>query len=200
MHDGHTLHQIRQLAYITWPRVGHKSADGRRIEAHRAPLGIFQPSDQFIEKERNILATLAQRGHFNRKHIQPIVQILTKRTFVDHFFQIAVSRSQNAHIGLYRARTAHPFEALLLQHAQQFDLHGQRHITDFVEEQRTTLSELKAPDTSRNRTGECALFMAEQLTFQQVGRNRTTIDGHKRFACTAGVGMQIARHHFFAST
>ena len=81
---------------------------------------------------------------------------------------------------------------------QQLDLHRQRHVADFVEEQRTAIGQFETPGTAGDRTGEGALLVAEQFAFQQLCRDRPAVDWHEWRVATLGVVMQITRNHFLA--
>jgi hypothetical protein len=54
----------------------------------------------------------------------------------------------------------------LLKHAQQLHLHRQAHVADLVEEQRAAFGELEAALACRDRAGERAFFVTEELRFQ----------------------------------
>src|SRR3546814_20210702 len=47
-------------------------------------------------------------------------------------------------------------------------------------------------------SGEGALFMAEQLAFQQLGGNRPAVDRHERLVAARRMLMDRAGHHFLA--
>jgi hypothetical protein len=55
---------------------------------------------------------------------------------------------------------------LVFQHAQQLHLNPFRHITDFVEEQRTAVRILKAALSQFVSSCECTRFVTEQLVLQ----------------------------------
>ena len=80
---------------------------------------------------------------------------------------------------------ADAFEFLFLQHAQQFHLHIQPHVTDLIEKQRASLGLFEAATAHGLRAGKCATFMTKQLTFQQLFGNGCGIDGNKRTVGTA---------------
>jgi hypothetical protein len=81
---------------------------------------------------------------------------------------------------------------------QQLDLHRQRHVADFVEEQGAAVGQFETPGTAGDRTGKGALLVAEQFAFQQLGRDRPAVDRHERRLAALGVVMQVARNHFLA--
>ena len=54
-------------------------------------------------QERNIIHSLAQRNDLNRENVQPVIQILSKPSGGDGFFQVAIGCGNNPHIGMARA-------------------------------------------------------------------------------------------------
>ena len=93
---------------------------------------------------------------------------------------------------------ADALETALLQHAQQLDLHLQRHVADLVQEQRAAFGKLEAADAGRQCAGKCAFFMAEQLAFQKIRGNGAAIHRHERMSRPARQLVNVARHHFLA--
>ena len=77
-------------------------------------------------------------------------------------------------------RLAHRADGLLLDHAQQLDLHVQRQVGDLVEEQRAALGGLEQARLVGDGAGEAALLVAEELALHQLGRNRAAVDRHER--------------------
>ena len=107
-------------------------------------------------------------------------------------------RGNDAYIRFNGFITAYPLEGMLLQNTQNFHLHIQWHVANFIQEQRAAFGHFKTARTAVNGSGKGALFMAEQFTFQQFSRNSATVNRHKRFITTMGMVMQIARNDFFA--
>ena len=58
-----------------------------------------------------------------------------------------------------------------MQSPEQASLGLHRHVPDLVEEQRATGRLLELADMPRDRAGERAFFVAEQLTFDQISRD-----------------------------
>ena len=52
-------------------------------------------------------------------------------------------RRDNPHVYWYRPRGPQGSHLFFLEHAQQFDLQGERHITDLIQEQDTLMRALK---------------------------------------------------------
>ena len=99
--------------------------------------------EEMVDQQRNVFATLAQSWHADRDNAEAIVKILAKRVFGHLPIEVPVGRGNHAHIDGNLAGTADRAHGALLQHAQQFDLHRERHLTDFVEKDRAAIGDLK---------------------------------------------------------
>ena len=75
---------------------------------------------------------------------------------------------------------------------------ARRHLADLVEHDRAALGELELADACRAGAGERAALVAEQLAFEQVGRQRRAVDLHERLGPPRRPPVQLARDHFLA--
>ena len=71
-----------------------------------------------------------------------------------------------------RLLAAHPLEGLLLQDAQHLGLGLEAHVADLVEEERAAVGQLELAAPPRDRAGEGAALVAEQLGLDQLLRDR----------------------------
>ena len=69
-----------------------------------------------------------------------------KRPAADFLRQPGVGRREDADVHVARARRADALELAGLEHAQQLRLQVERHVGDFVQEQRAAVGELEAAD------------------------------------------------------
>src|SRR6516162_1067834 len=83
-------------------------------------------------------------------------------------------------IDAMRPATSQTLELLLLQNPQQFRLQTQRHISDFVQEQSSSIGHFEAANLLRHSPSESTLLVSEEFAFQQVKRNGGAIQLHKR--------------------
>ena len=112
--------------------------------------------------------------------------------------EILVGGADDAHVDLDRAMPADPLDHLILQEAQQLDLHRQRQVADFVEEQRAAIGALDLADGLLHRAGEGALLMAEQLAFQQGLGDRRAIDRDEGLLGARAQAVDRLRQHLLA--
>jgi hypothetical protein len=79
-------------------------------------------------------------------------------------------------IDLFLALAADRIKGPVIEDRQQFDLQRQGHIANLGEKDRPFVGQFEHPGFIAHRPGEGTLDMAEQLRFQQVRRQGTTID------------------------
>ena len=104
----------------------------------------------------------------------------------------------HAHVDADQLAAADTEELALGQHAQQSRLQRQRHVADLVEEQGATVGLLEAAEVAPLRAGERAGLVAEQLAFEQLGRDRRGVEGDKRFGGARRLAVQGPRDQFLA--
>ena len=75
-----------------------------------------------------------RRRHLDRKHVQPVVEVLPELAFPDQLFQVPIRRRDDADIDLDRLLAPQPLDLLLLQDAQQLGLDLGRQLADFIQE------------------------------------------------------------------
>ena len=85
----------------------------------------------------------------------------------------AASRSwlvaaRSAHVDADRLVAADALELLLLQRAQELRLRLERHVADLVEEERAAVGGLELALAARDRAGERAALVAEELALDQL--------------------------------
>ena len=71
--------------------------------------------EKMLAQQEHIIAALAQRRYKNGKHIEAVIDILTKRRAGNGLLQVAIRGGQEAHIHFDRRGTSEAFEFALLQ-------------------------------------------------------------------------------------
>ena len=84
--------------------------------------------------------------------------------------QVAVRGRDDPHVDRDRLAAAERPHRALLQHPQQLDLQGGRHVPDFVEQQRAAVGLLEQALVIGDGVGEGALHVAEQFRLEQAPR------------------------------
>jgi hypothetical protein len=96
-----------------------------------------------------------------------------------------------------RPATPYTLELLLLKHSKQLRLQGQRHISDFVQKQSSTIGHFKAANFLRNGARKRALFVAEELAFQEIKGNRRAVELYERVSASRAQVVNRAGYQFF---
>src|SRR3546814_7805817 len=86
----------------------------------------------------------------------------------------------------------------LFEHAEQFDLHVETHVADFVEKERAALARFEMADAAGMGAGEAALFMPEEFGFDEFAGNRAAVDRGKGLARTDAFVVDRAGDQFLA--
>ena len=141
---------------------------------YRFDVAVHAPSElayKMPDQQRDIFFSFTQRGQHDREDTQAIVQITTKLVLSNSLGQITVGGRHQAHIHLNSAIAAQALKFLILQYAEQLGLQLKRNLANFVVKQSSTLGKFQTADLMADGSRESSLFVSEELTFQQAGRN-----------------------------
>ena len=155
---------------------------GIRVAKEKAPCLLGDVGDRFlilfrvffqeiVDQERNIPPSLSQRRKMDGNHIEPVVEVLSKRSFLmasSRFRWVAVMTRTSAFRGEVRS---HPLEFLLLKDSQKLNLNSRGEIADLIKKDGSTLRLFESTDSSLDCPCEGALFMAEEFALEQGLRN-----------------------------
>src|SRR5205814_812212 len=95
-------------------------------------------------------------------------QVVAEQSLGDAARQVLVRGRQDADIQLLRLSGPNRKDLVVLQHAQQLDLHTERHLGYLVEEDRAAVCQGKQAGPRLAGTGERSLDVAKQLALDQV--------------------------------
>ena len=127
-----------------------------------------------------------KRRQLDAHDLEPVVEVLAERARGDRLVQVAVGGRDQPDVDLDRLVRADPDDLAALQHAQQLDLGGQRHVADLVEEQRAAVGVLEPALAVAVGAGERPLDVAEELALQDVLAERGAVQGDERLVLAAG--------------
>ena len=116
----------------------------------------------------------------------------------DFGVEIGVGRRDQPDVDLARLGRSEPLELAGLDHAQQLGLLAERHVGDFVEEERAAVGELEAADAIDLRVGERALHVAEELRLEDALGHAAGVDRHHRTVGARRHGVQRLRDQALA--
>ena len=175
-------------------RVGGDGLDGQAA----APGDVLQ---QRLGQRLDVARALAQRRQADRQHVQPPVEVGAEAAVGDHRAEVAAGRGDDANVDALHRVAADRFDLLLLQHAQQLGLQGERHVADLVEEQRAAVGEPElAVAAAPLGAGIGAGGDAEELGFEQRVGNGGDVDADERPRRARAGGMDAVRQQLLAGT
>ena len=147
------------------------------------------PPQKMIGQGGNILSSGPERRDSQAQNIEPIIQVLTKRTAGDAIEQVEFGRGHNTHIGLDDAVASDAFEDLLLDDPQQLGLLVQRNIVDIVQVNGPAVRELEPAGAILIRTREGSFLVSVQFALNQ-GRWQQRA-AHFYVRCFVAVGLPV---------
>src|SRR5262245_33571980 len=105
------LHNILQLANITWKCVCHQLCNGR--VAHLLSTAV----QHVFNEQRHVFHSTAQRWNLNWKYIQSIVKVFTKIASTNQWYQLAVCRRDHSQVELAHDHVAKPAQLPILEYS-----------------------------------------------------------------------------------
>ena len=196
-HDG-TLDRVGELAHVTRPAVALQPRQrlGREAREGLAVLGRAL-AQEVLRQHRDVLGALAERRHAHGHDVEPIEQIVAELPLAHGAREVAVGRGDQADVDLVRL-AAEAFDLPVLQHAQELDLHVRRNLADLVEKERAAVGQREAPLVTRDRAGERAAFVAEQLRLEDRLGDRRAVHRDERLPGARAQLMHGARAELLA--
>ena len=147
--------------------------------------------------QRNVHLAFGEAGHLYREHIDAVEQVRPEGALVDPRLNVLVGGADKPEIHLDLVIASDPLYRPVFQNAQKLRLKRQRHVADLVEKKGAATGKLDTALARLVGAGEGAFFMAEDLGFEKLGRDRRAIDRHQP-AATPGGGVDGACHQLLS--
>ena len=154
--------------------------------------------EKALRERQDVAGAFAQRRNAQGEDGEAVVEVLAKAPGGDFRGQVAVGGGEDAHVEGNRFAAAEALDFLFLQHAQELGLQRERHLGDFVEQQRAVLRLLELAGLGGARAGEGAFLVAEEGGFEQVLGDGGAVDGHERPVVPRGVAVNESGIDFLA--
>ncbi|SPD66943.1 protein of unknown function (plasmid) [Cupriavidus taiwanensis] len=180
---GQARHHIAQFAHIALVVARHQVMHDLRHHQRQARPGSGQAfCKEMPHQQRDILATLGQRGRAHGPLGNAEVQVAAKPAGLHLGLEVAIGRARQPEIRLAPGILAHALVHALLDHAQQACLQRKLELSHFIQEQRTAIGHRHRTIACRDGVGEGAPGMAEQFAARQLRAERGAIHHHERRA------------------
>jgi hypothetical protein len=152
-----------------------------------------------IDQQRDIVASLSQRRDDHVNHVDAIKEVFAKLALRNQLFQIAARRGDDADVAdLGAILRADLLDFSGFEESQQQALHPRRHLSDFVEENRTAIGNFQLSGLVTVGARKAATDVAEQFRFEQRFRNASAVHRHERQMGARTRRVNQAGHHLFA--
>ena len=194
------LEHILQFAHVTREGVTAHGLQRLGMQLWRAGLiGLRDALQQRCGQGRYIAFALAQARHPQFDDIDSKKQVFAKAPAAHFLCQGLVRCGQESDIGSDFLVGAHRSHALFLNGAQEFDLHGQGQVGDFVQKQGPALRGREQAQLVATRAGKTAFQVPEEFALDQLGGDRSAVDGDERARRAGSAAVDTARDDFLAA-
>ena len=112
--------------------------------------------------------------------------------FGDLFLEVLVGGGEHADVRLERLIATDAAELAFLQHAQELALHGQRHVADFIEEERAAVALLEAADALATAPVKAPFSWPKSSLSRRLSGMAVTLMATNSF-CVRGLNLWMAR-------
>ena len=130
-----------------------------------------------LHQQGNVFQALAERRDANLDGAQAVKKIFAEASGQNFGAQVAIGGGDQADVDLFYFGRADALDFAILNHAQQFGLHGQRGFADLVEKNRAAVGVFEQARAGVGGAGEGAAHVAEELAFEQgVDQRRAVAD------------------------
>ena len=197
--DHGALQRVAQLAHVSRPGVVLEQLHDRFAGgADGARMLAVHVLDQDFHQGRNVFLVLAQGWHVDAENVQPVVKIVAQLPFGDRLFGNLIGCGHHPHVDRSFDLAAEPAQPVVFEDPQQLGLGGDRHLADFIQQQRAALGQLEAAGAALQSAGERAFLVAKNFAFHQRVRNRGAVDGNERLGGARAEFVNGSRQQFLA--
>ncbi|KAF5032439.1 hypothetical protein DSECCO2_617260 [anaerobic digester metagenome] len=191
---------VDQFADVAGPVVGAKPGQGGFLDAPEGQSEFTcQPFGVRPGQGVDVVPPLAQGRDVDADHVQAIQEVRPETALGRLLLQVLVCGGDDLHVHGDGAPTADPHDLPVLQHTQQIDLHGQRHLADLVQKQGARVGQFELAGTALAvRAGEGAAGVAEEFALDQFRGDGSAVHGHEGAAGAAAFRVDAAGEQLLA--
>src|SRR5436853_3138573 len=161
-----TLHNVAQFTNIAGPCVGLQSFDRLRLEGQRFPPVLrAQLRRKVFDQLREVVAAFTQGRQYQRIHVNAVKQVLAEFAVLGESAEVSMGSYDYTYVNCDWLVTANALDFILFENTQELGLHGERHVPDLIEENRSALRLFKLSDMSSGGSCERSFFMSEEFRF-----------------------------------
>src|SRR5215213_10326578 len=91
--------------------------------------------EEVVDQNRNVLASLAQRRHVNRQHVDTVIKIVAETPVSNHCPQVSVGGRNHSHVDVDLVCPTNTPDLPFLQRTQKLRLNADIKLGNLVEKQ-----------------------------------------------------------------
>src|SRR5687768_3743089 len=199
MQDRQTLDNVCQLTNVPRPPVAHEQLERARAPGRREPSTPRSiECGEMPDELRDVIGPLTERRDVHRDDVEAKEEILAEAAVGDRALEIVIGRGEDAHVHRNGLASTDALDLLRLDRAQQLRLRLRAKVTNLIEEQRSLMGELEAPDAPVGRSREGPSFMSEHLAFDEVAGNGRGVHAHERLVLASAAPVNRGCHQLLA--
>src|SRR5437667_4733192 len=153
-----------------------EAGDRFRPEPLLPPILLVELGQEQRRQPGNLFPPLAQRGHPDLHHVEPVVEIRPELPARHRLLEVPVGGGDHADVDVDHTVAPDARESEVLQYVEELGLQGERQFRDLVQVDRALVRELELAGLAAVGAGERPLFVSEELALHQPLGNRGTVD------------------------
>ena len=196
--DDGVFNGVLQLSNVTRPWVGDEGELGRVGQGRdRALIAFSIELDEVCCEEGDIILSRAQGWGHDIDDVESVVEVFTETPSSDLFFEVFVCGGDDPDVDLNRGVRAKSDDLTFLKDAEQFDLHGEGEVANFIKKEGGVVCGLKASLTAC-RPCVCAFLGAEEFGLHDRFWEGGAVDDDKVFVSSFREVMDSASEELFS--
>src|SRR5580704_3512965 len=189
-----------EFANVAGPGILEHGLHRRWVEGlHRLAIALGVTAQEISSQRWNVLTAIAERGNLNLDCVQTEEKILPEASGRDFLIEVGIGGGDDPHIHAAGLGRSDAFHLTAFEHAEQLGLLRNWDIGNFIEKQRSAVSQFEAADAVGLGVGEGAFLVTEQFALENAFRQTAGVDGNQRPRCAVRERMQRAGDDFLAA-
>src|SRR5690554_703725 len=194
------LQYVFQFPHVAGEVIASQAVGGGRGQAGRVAF-VF-PGDALeyvVGQQGDVVASVPQRWYRQFDYVNAVEQILAEAAFLHQLRQVFVGGAEDADVYGDFLGVAYRAYGFFLDGPQQFYLHGQGQVGDFVQEKSAAVGAAEQAGFVVDGAGEAAFLVAEEFAFHQFRRYGSAVDGDERAVGSWALQVDHPGHQFFTA-
>src|SRR5437016_4481288 len=197
-HD-EAVDEVLELAHVAGPRTVRYEGERLRQKLPTLTVLAVEPLKEYGGQDRDLLPPLAEGRHVDLHDVQAIVEVLAELAAAQGELQVSIGRGHDPGVDQDGFAASDSRKLQVLDDVQEFRLEGEGEFADLVQVDGSFVRQLEHPQLSPGGPREGALFVAEELGFEEPGGESGTVHLHKRPIRPRGPRVDGARHEVLAN-